>query len=52
MLARTIARLVDISTRAAVAVVVICVLGGILLGDYAVTHLSVDTDTNDLISPD
>ncbi|MGH6742842.1 MAG: MMPL family transporter, partial [Bradyrhizobium sp.] len=52
MLARTIARLVDISTRAAVAVVVICVLGGIMLGDYAVTHLSVDTDTNDLISPD
>src|SRR6185295_7442546 len=38
--------------RAAVAVVVICVLGGILLGDYAVTHLSVNTDTNDLISPD
>src|ERR1700730_12130569 len=52
MLGRAIARLVEISTRAALAVVVIGLVGGVLLGTYAVTHLSVDTDTNDLISPD
>jgi uncharacterized protein len=52
MLGRAIARLVEISTRAALAVVVIGIVGGVLLGTYAVTHLSVDTDTNDLISPD
>lgn len=52
MLARAIARLVEASTRAAKTVVAISLLAGILLGGYAVTHLSVDTDTNDLISPD
>src|SRR5258707_8790327 len=52
MLGRAIAHLVEFSTRTAVAVVAICVVGGILLGGYAATHLSVDTDTNDLISPE
>jgi hopanoid biosynthesis associated RND transporter like protein HpnN len=52
MIGRAIARLVEISMRAALAVVIISLVGGVLLGSYAVTHLSVDTDTNDLISPD
>jgi hopanoid biosynthesis associated RND transporter like protein HpnN len=52
MLGRAIAHLVEFSTRAAVAVVAVCLVGGILLGTYAVTHLSVDTDTNHLISPE
>jgi uncharacterized protein len=52
MIGRAIARLVEISMRTALAVVIICLVGGVLLGTYAVTHLSVDTDTNDLISPE
>jgi hopanoid biosynthesis associated RND transporter like protein HpnN len=52
MLGRAIARLVEASTRAALAVVAICVAGGIVLGSYAATHLNIDTDTNDLISSD
>jgi uncharacterized protein len=52
MIGRAIARLVEISMRTALAVVIICLVGGVLLGAYAVTHLSVDTDTNDLISPE
>src|ERR1700676_5069224 len=52
MLARSIARVVAASVRGAVVIILICVVGGVLLGTYAVTHLSVDTDTNDLISPD
>ncbi len=52
MLARAVVRLVQVSTRAARLVVAIGLLGGILLGTYAATHLNVDTDTNKLISPD
>jgi len=52
MLARSIARVVAASIRYAAAIMAICIIGGILLGTYAATHLSVDTDTNDLISPD
>src|SRR5260221_1112967 len=52
MLARSIAWVVAASVRYAAAIISICIVGGILLGTYAMTHLSVDTDTNDLISPD
>src|SRR5260221_1898715 len=52
MLARAIARLVEANARAPLFVVAVGLLGGIVLGTYAVTHLSVDTDTNNLISPD
>jgi hopanoid biosynthesis associated RND transporter like protein HpnN len=52
MLAGSIARVVATSMRNAAAVMAICIIGGILLGGYAATHLSVDTDTNDLISPE
>jgi len=52
MLARAVVRLVQVSTRAARLVVVVSLLGGVLLGAYAATHLNVDTDTNKLISPD
>src|SRR6266852_2824315 len=52
MLARAVVRLVQVSTRAARLVVAIGLLGGILLGTYAATHLNVDTDTNKLISPE
>src|SRR5260221_5434276 len=52
MLGRTIAWLVEASARASLAVVAICLVAGSLLGTYAATHLSIDTDTNDLISPD
>ena len=45
MLGRAIAWLVEASTRAAWAVVMTCLISGILLGTYAATHLSVDTDT-------
>src|SRR5216683_2816678 len=52
MLARAVVRLVQVSTRAARLVVVVSLLGGVLLGAYAATHLNVDTDTNKLISPE
>src|SRR5437667_1420973 len=52
MLARSIARVVAASIRNAGAIMAICVVGGLLLGTYAATHLTVDTDTNDLISPE
>src|SRR5260370_8385875 len=52
MLARVIEDLVKASTRAAAVVVVVCGLGAILCGVYAAQHLSIDTDTGDLISPE
>src|SRR5260221_10532037 len=52
MLARSIAWVVAASVRYAAAIISICIVGGILLGTYAMTHLSAATGTNDLISPD
>jgi hopanoid biosynthesis associated RND transporter like protein HpnN len=52
MLARLIERIVEASTRAAAAVVLVCVLGAVLCGVYAARHLSIDTDTGNLISPE
>lgn len=52
MLIRIIVALVKASTRAAVAVVLVCLIGAVLCGIYAGRHLSIDTDTGNLISPD
>src|SRR5207253_2981287 len=52
MLAAATALLVGWSTRRAPAIVLAAVLGTGLCGNYAAHHLSVDTDTEKLISPD
>jgi hypothetical protein len=52
MLIRAIVALVDASRRFALPVVLATVVVSLLLGVYAAQRLSIDTDTNDLISPD
>ena len=52
MLTRVIEFLVMASTRRAAAVMLVCLIAAVLCGAYAATHLSIDTDTGNLISPE
>src|SRR5271170_6647906 len=52
MLVRIIENLVKASTRAAIAVVLACLVGAVACGYFAATHLDIDTDTGKLISPE
>jgi hopanoid biosynthesis associated RND transporter like protein HpnN len=52
MLARTLAALVDGCRRRASAIAVLALVATVSLGWWAATHLSIDTDTERIISPD
>ncbi|MBV8650720.1 MAG: MMPL family transporter [Alphaproteobacteria bacterium] len=52
MLIRIIEQVVKASARAALVVVLACIIGAVACGYYAATHLDIDTDTSKLISPE
>lgn len=52
MLSRVLEGLVAASVRHAAALVALALIAAVLCGVYASTHLSIDTDTGDLISRD
>ena len=52
MVIELIARLVELCRRSAWIVALTALLLTLVAGYYAATHLSIDTDTNHLLSPD